>query len=368
LTAPSKIEARSGQRNAENLLEIHGLRTHFFTQDGTIKAVDGVSFEIRYGQTLGVVGESGCGKSITALSTMRLIERPGRTIAGEIRLDGRELLKLSNDEMGEVRGNSISMIFQEPMTSLNPVFTCGDQVAEAVALHNKVSRGQAWDRAIEMLEQVGIADAKRRAKSYPHQLSGGMRQRVMIAMALSTNPELLIADEPTTALDVTIQAQILELMKALREQNRMAIMLITHDLGVVAEMADEVVVMYAGKIVERADVDTIFAEPHHPYTKGLLASIPRLGVKRERLDVIQGVVPNPLNLPQGCLFKRRCPYAMPICDTPPPLRDVSPAGTPIGTTRHLSRCWLTPSGGTPEPGIDPGPEIAAEAAQKLTVE
>jgi peptide/nickel transport system ATP-binding protein/oligopeptide transport system ATP-binding protein len=254
------------------------------------------------------------------------------------------------------------------MTSLNPVFTVGDQIAEAVALHNKVSKAEAWKRAVAMLEQVGIADAGRRAKAYPHQMSGGMRQRVMIAMALSTNPELLIADEPTTALDVTIQAQILELMKALREQNKMAIMLITHDLGVVAEMADEVVVMYAGKVVERADVDTIFAEPHHPYTRGLLASIPRLGEKRARLEVIQGVVPNPLNLPKGCLFKRRCPYAMPICDTPPPLRDVSSAGAPVGTVRHVSRCWLTPEGGEPEIGPEPTAEEAEEAAARLTIE
>ena len=351
-----------------NLLEIAGLRTHFFTQDGTVKAVDGVSFEIRHGQTLGVVGESGCGKSITALSTMRLIERPGRTIAGEIRLSGRDLLTLSPDQMGDIRGNAISMIFQEPMTSLNPVFTCGDQIAEAVALHEKVTKKQAFDRAISMLEQVGIADAKRRASSYPHQLSGGMRQRVMIAMALSTDPELLIADEPTTALDVTIQAQILELMKALREKNKMAIMLITHDLGVVAEMADEVVVMYAGKVVERADVDTIFAEPHHPYTQGLLASIPRLGEKRERLEVIRGMVPNPLNLPQGCLFKRRCPYAMPICDTPPPLREIASASDANDARRHLSRCWLTPDGGPPEAGVDPTPEEAVASAAALTVE
>ena len=362
LTSDSKAASRDRDGN---LLEISGLRTHFFTQDGTVKAVDGVSFEIKFGQTLGVVGESGCGKSITALSTMRLIERPGKTIAGEIRLDGRDLLKLSPEDMGDIRGNAISMIFQEPMTSLNPVFTCGDQIAEAVALHNKVSRSQAWDRAISMLEQVGIADASRRAKAYPHQLSGGMRQRVMIAMALSTNPELLIADEPTTALDVTIQAQILELMKALREQNKMAIMLITHDLGVVAEMADEVVVMYAGKVVERADVDTIFAEPHHPYTQGLLASIPRLGEKRERLEVIRGVVPNPLNLPQGCLFKRRCPHAMPICDTPPPLRQIPAAE---GVTRHLSRCWLEPDGSPPAIGPEATPEAAAEAAATLTVE
>ncbi len=355
-------------RNMDDVLEIRGLKTHFFTQDGTVKAVDGVSFEIKYGQTLGVVGESGCGKSITALSAMRLVDRPGRTVAGEILLDGRDLLKLSDDEMGEVRGKVVSMIFQEPMTSLNPVFTCGDQVAEAVSLHEGVPKAEAWDRAIHMLKEVGIADAERRAKSYPHQLSGGMRQRVMIAMALSTNPELLIADEPTTALDVTIQAQILELMKALRERNKMAIMLITHDLGVVAEMADEVVVMYAGKVVERADVDTLFSAPHHPYTQGLLASIPRLGEKRARLSVIQGVVPNPLNLPKGCLFKRRCPNVMPICDSPPPLRDVTVGTLPAGATRHLSRCWLTPDGGPPEVGPDAPPEVAEAAVVSLTVE
>src|SRR4051794_8100953 len=349
----------ANQAASDNLLEIKGLKTHFFTQDGIVKAVDGVSFEIRYGQTLGVVGESGCGKSITAMSAMRLIERPGRTVAGEVRLDGRDLLKLSDDEMRDVRGNMVSMIFQEPMTSLNPVYTVGDQIAETVQLHRKVDKKAAWDRAIEMLGQVGIADAKRRASAYPHQLSGGMRQRVMIAMALSTNPELLIADEPTTALDVTIQAQILELMKGLREENRMAILLITHDLGVIAEMADEVVVMYAGKVVERADVDTTFDKPHHPYTKGLIASIPRLGEKRDRLEVIRGVVPNPLNLPTGCLFKRRCPYAMPICDNPPPLQRVGP--------NQISRCWLTPAGEPPAVGAAATPEAAAQAAAELSV-
>ncbi len=341
------------------LLEIKGLRTHFYTQDGTVKAVDGVTFSINNGQTLGVVGESGCGKSITALSVMRLIERPGKIVEGEIRFDGRSLLELSNDQMQDVRGNSISMIFQEPMTSLNPVYTCGDQISEAVSLHGAVSKKESWERAVDMLGQVGIPDPKRRAKQYPHELSGGMRQRVMIAMALSTNPDLLIADEPTTALDVTIQAQILELMKSLRERNRMAIMLITHDLGVIAEMADDVVVMYAGKVVENADVATIYETPHHPYTRGLLASIPRLGEKRERLEVIQGVVPNPLNLPKGCLFKRRCPYAMPICDTPPPLQQVSQG--------HLSRCWLTATGEPPAVGEAPSAEAAEEARDALSV-
>jgi oligopeptide/dipeptide ABC transporter ATP-binding protein len=343
----------------EALLEVSDLRTHFATADGLVRAVDGVSLRIRPGKTLGVVGESGCGKSITAMSIMRLIERPGRIVAGSIKFDGLELTTLPDDEMRDVRGNQISMIFQEPMTSLNPVYTCGDQIAEAVSRHSNISKKAAWDRAVEMLAQVGIPDPKRRATEYPHQLSGGMRQRVMIAMALSTNPELLIADEPTTALDVTIQAQILELMKALREKNGMAIMLITHDLGVVAEMSDDVSVMYAGKVVEASDVITVFDKPHHPYTKGLLASIPRMGEKRERLEVIKGVVPNPLNLPKGCLFKRRCPYAMPICDTAPPLREVAPG--------HVSRCWLAPDGGAPEIGESPTPEEAVAAANTLTV-
>jgi oligopeptide/dipeptide ABC transporter ATP-binding protein len=325
-----------------------------------VKAVDGVSFTIDDGKTLGVVGESGCGKSITAMSILRLIGRPGRIVEGQILLDGRDLVTASEDDLRDVRGNAISMIFQEPMTSLNPVFTCGDQIAEAVALHLHVDRKAAMARAVEMLQFVGIPDAKRRASEYPHQLSGGMRQRVMIAMALSTNPALLIADEPTTALDVTIQAQILELMKEMRSRNGMAIMLITHDLGVVAEMAHDVVVMYAGKIVEQSDATTVFERPHHPYTKGLLASIPRLGERRSRLEVIKGTVPNPLNLPKGCLFKRRCPYAMPICDTAPPLQMVEPG--------HLSRCWLTPNGEPPAVGAAAPADVAEAEAARLSVE
>jgi oligopeptide/dipeptide ABC transporter ATP-binding protein len=347
-------------RHTGPLLEIQGLKTHFFTQDGTVKAVDGVTFEIGHGQTLGVVGESGCGKSITSLSVMRLIERPGRIVEGRILLNGENLLERSAEEIRDIRGDQMSMIFQEPMTSLNPVFTCGAQIAEAVQQHTAVSSREAWDRAVEMLALVGIPDAKRRAKEYPHQLSGGMRQRVMIAMALSTDPDLLIADEPTTALDVTIQAQILQLMRDLREKNRMAIMLITHDLGVVAEMADDVVVMYAGKVVERGDVRTIFGSPHHPYTEGLLHSIPRLDERVNRLEVIRGTVPSPYNLPTGCLFKRRCPYRMPVCDTAPPYRDVG--------NGHLSRCWLTPSREQPEIGPDAPPEVAERASAELTVE
>jgi oligopeptide/dipeptide ABC transporter ATP-binding protein len=346
-------------RHIGPLLEIKGLKTQFFTQDGTVKAVDGVTFEIGHGQTLGVVGESGSGKSITALSVLRLIERPGKIVAGEVILNGENLLHKTDEDMRDVRGDQVSMIFQEPMTSLNPVFTCGDQIAEAVQQHTAVSRREAMDRAIEMLSLVGIPDAKRRATEYPHQLSGGMRQRVMIAMALSTNPDLLIADEPTTALDVTIQAQILELMRDLRERNRMAIMLITHDLGVVAEMADEVVVMYSGKVVERGDVRTIFGNPHHPYTQGLLHSIPRLDERVNRLEVIKGTVPSPYNLPTGCHFKRRCPRRMPICDVAPPFRAIR--------DDHFSRCWLTPAGEVPEVGADAPADQAEAAAEQLTV-
>jgi len=352
--------ASAAAEKPDNVLEIAGLRTQFGTLDGTVKAVDGVSFEIKRGQTLGVVGESGCGKSVTAMSVMRLIERPGEIVAGSAVLSGTDLLALSDSEMEATRGDRMAMIFQEPMTSLNPVFTCGDQIVEALTLHRSMGRREARRRAIEMLAKVGIPEPEQRAGQYPHELSGGMRQRVMIAMALSTEPELLIADEPTTALDVTIQAQILELMKDLREQNDMAIMLITHDLGVVAEMADEVVVMYGGKVVERADAIAIYERPHHPYTKGLLASIPKLGEKRRRLDVIKGVVPNPLNLPSGCMFKRRCPVAMPVCDSPPPVRQLEDG--------HISRCWLEPDGSEPAVGANASAEKAAAAAEDISVE
>ena len=348
------------ERHVGPLLEIKGLKTHFFTQDGVVKAVDDVTFQIGHGQTVGVVGESGSGKSVTSLSAMRLIDRPGRIVAGEILLNGENILAKSEEDMRDVRGDQMSMIFQEPMTSLNPVFTNGDQIAEAVQQHTAVSRREAWDRAVEMLRVVGIPDAKRRASEHPHQLSGGMRQRVMIAMALSTDPDLLIADEPTTALDVTIQAQILEVMRDLRTKNRMAIMLITHDLGVVAEMADEVVVMYAGKVVERSDVRTVFGSPHHPYTKGLLLSIPRLDERVDRLAVIKGTVPSPYNLPSGCLFKRRCPYRMRVCDVAPPYQEIRPG--------HVSRCWLTPAGEAPAVGADAGGPEAEAAAEQLTVE
>ncbi|HEV8635644.1 MAG TPA: ABC transporter ATP-binding protein [Chloroflexota bacterium] len=324
------------------MLRVKGLKTHFFTADGVVRAVDGVDFMIKRGQTMGLVGESGCGKSVTSLSVMRLIAPPGRIIQGEIVLDGTDLLRLDEEDMYEVRGNRISMIFQEPMTSLNPVFTVGDQIAEAVLVHQKVSREQAKKRAIEMLGLVGIPQPQQRFNAYPHEMSGGMRQRVMIAMALSCSPELLIADEPTTALDVTIQAQILELMKDLKERTGMALLLITHDLGVVAEMADEVAVMYAGQIVEQADVLSLFKDPKHPYTQGLLASIPTLATGQDqRLNVIQGTVPNLLRLPIGCRFAARCPHVMPVC------REVDPLLGTLDDGRKV-RCHLYPVSTPPQ--------------------
>ncbi|MEO7118255.1 MAG: ABC transporter ATP-binding protein, partial [Candidatus Limnocylindrales bacterium] len=283
--------------------------------DGTVKAVDGVSFTVKRGETLGVVGESGCGKSVTALTIMRLLESPPAEIAsGRILFEGRDLLDLSENEMRHLRGNEIAMIFQEPMSSLNPVFTIGDQITESVVLHMKVKKKEAVERAIESLRLVGIAYPERRIKQYPHEFSGGQRQRVMIAMALSCEPKLLIADEPTTALDVTIQAQILELIRSVQQRTGTALMLITHDLGVVAEMVNDVVVMYGGRVVERGTVDDVLLQPKHPYTEGLLASIPSKGMRGQRLNVIKGTVPNPFNMPPGCNFAPRCPYKFDPCD------------------------------------------------------
>jgi peptide/nickel transport system ATP-binding protein/oligopeptide transport system ATP-binding protein len=326
------------------LLHVENLRTWFDSDRGPIRAVDGVDFEIEAGRTLGVVGESGSGKSVTALSVMRLVDEPGH-IADESRIvfDGRDLAGLEESEMEHIRGDEISMIFQEPMTSLNPVYTVGDQIAEAVRSHENVGASEASARAVEMLELVGIPEAARRARDYPHQLSGGMRQRVMIGIALACNPKLLIADEPTTALDVTIQAQILELMTDLRERLGMSMMLITHDLGVVAEMCDDVVVMYAGRVVERGPVDEVFGRPQHPYTEALLQSIPLLGMTQaEKLRVIRGTVPSPLDWPQGCRFEPRCDYAFPKCaEEFPPLFPVD---------RQESACWLCEHGRrTPAP-------------------
>jgi peptide/nickel transport system ATP-binding protein/oligopeptide transport system ATP-binding protein len=300
-----------------HLLEVNNLRTHFPTRAGLVRAVDGVSFSLDRGELLGLVGESGCGKSMTALSVMRLIAPPGKIVGGEILFDGKDLLKLSDSEMRQMRGDDIAMIFQDPMTSLNPVYTVGEQIAEALRLHRKLSHKQAKQAAIEAMREVSIPDPARRAGDYPHQLSGGMRQRIMIAMALACNPKLLIADEPTTALDVTIQAQILELLDDLRKQRELAVLLITHDLGVVAEVADRVAVMYTGRIVEESPVDELFARPKHPYTEGLLRSVPKLTsehfIKQERLETIEGTVPRPTDLPPGCHFAPRCSHRMPRC-------------------------------------------------------
>ncbi len=323
--------------NNDVLLNISGLKTYFYTDEGISKAVDGIDYWVKKGETLGVVGESGCGKSVTALSVMRLIPQPpGRIVGGDITFEGKSLLKLSNQEMRKIRGNKISMIFQEPMTSLNPVFTIGNQISEAIQLHQGLSKKDALARSVEMLKLVGIPSPEQRVKEYPHQLSGGMRQRAMIAMALSCNPSLLIADEPTTALDVTIQAQILDLMANLKEEFNAAIILITHDLGVVAETVARIVVMYAGKIVEEADVYGIFENPLHPYTVGLLQSIPRIDLsasKKERLQEIKGIVPIPSQLPSGCLFHPRCPRVMDICPHELPELKAEQEG-------HKVRCWL----------------------------
>jgi oligopeptide transport system ATP-binding protein len=318
---------------SEPLLELRDLQTHFFTDDGVVRAVDGVSYAIHAGETLAVVGESGSGKSVTSLSILRLVASPpGRIVGGSIRFRGRDLLSLSEAEMRAIRGKEISMIFQEPMTSLNPVLSCGEQVAEVLRLHEKLDRPAARARTIELLRTVGIPSPETRVDEYPHQMSGGMRQRVMIAMALACRPALLIADEPTTALDVTIQAQILELLKALRQELGMAVLLITHDLGVVAETADRVAVMYAGQVVEYCGVRDTFRAARHPYTAGLLASLPRLGAETERLRVIPGNVPNPVSFPPGCRFHPRCPIAVERCrNEMPVLRDVG--------SGHLARCF-----------------------------
>jgi len=316
---------------SDPLLRVDGLRTHFFTDAGVVRAVDGVSFDVHAGQTLAVVGESGSGKSVTALSILRLIaEPPGRIVGGTVSFRGRNLLEASAREMRAIRGKEISMIFQEPMTSLNPVFTCGEQIIETLVLHEKISRHAARARAVDMLALVGIPSPDQRVDEYPHQMSGGMRQRVMIAMALSCHPALLIADEPTTALDVTIQAQILELLRRLQQEMGMAVILITHDLGVVAETADQVAVMYAGRVVEQCDVRALFRRPLHPYTAGLQASLPKLNETQDRLRVIPGTVPNPAKFPAGCRFHPRCPVAQNRCLSDPDLVSVE-AG-------HLSRC------------------------------
>jgi oligopeptide/dipeptide ABC transporter ATP-binding protein len=307
------------------LLDVRNLRTHFFSRAGVVRAVDDVSFTIDRGEILGMVGESGCGKSVTSLSIMRLVDRPGRIVSGQVIFEDRDLLSLPDEEMRRLRGRRLAMIFQEPTASMNPVFRVGSQIAEAILVHERVSRGEARRRVLALMGRVGIPDPERRFAQFPHQFSGGMLQRMMIAMALACQPGLLIADEPVTALDVTIQAQILDLIKELRDQTGAAVLLVTHDLGVVAETCDRVVVMYLGRIVEDAPVEALFEAPRHPYTQGLLASIPRLDEPVEWLQAIPGGVPSPVDLPAGCRFSNRCPHAMPVCErVEPRLREVGP--------------------------------------------
>lgn len=321
-------------KQREKVLEVRNLQTHFVTDEGVSKAVDGVDFVLYKGETLGLVGESGCGKSITSLSILRLIQTPpGKIAGGDLLFKGENLLEKTEEEMRLIRGNEISMIFQEPMTSLNPVFTVGEQIAEVYRVHQGLRRKEAWEKAVEILRLVGIPSPERRAKQEPHELSGGMRQRVMIAMALANHPEILIADEPTTALDVTIQAQILTLMKSLQKELGMGIIMITHDLGVVAEMCDRVAVMYSGKVVEYTTASELFSNPKHPYTIGLLNSLPRLDIDQEVLEAIQGTVPSPYNLPQGCRFAPRCPHAKSVCRIKlPALEEIK--------AEHQVRCWM----------------------------
>ena len=320
----------------EFLLSVEGLKTHFFSRSGVVKAVDGITYDVREGETLAIVGESGCGKSVGALSIMRLVASPpGRIVDGHVLFDGMDLLEMSEQQMRTIRGNRIAMIFQEPMTSLNPVLTIGKQITESLQLHLKMEGAEAERRAVELLDMVGIPDAPSRLKQYPHQFSGGMRQRVMIAMAMSCNPKLLIADEPTTALDVTIQAQILELIKDISQQLGTAVIIITHNLGVVARYADRVNVMYAGKIIERGTALDIYENPQHPYTQGLLESVPRLDESRKtRLESIEGAPPDLMDLPAGCAFRPRCRYAVDRCaEEVPPLMPVADG--------HTAACWAT---------------------------
>ena len=340
---PESVVADLDVDPREAILEVKNLRTSFATAEGVVHAVDNVSFNVRKGEAVALVGESGCGKSVTAMSIMRLIMPPGKVTAGAIRFKGRDLATLSERDMRKVRGDDIAMVFQEPMTSLNPVFKIGDQVAEAIRIHRKVSKREAWKRAGDMLELVSISDPVKRLDDYPHQLSGGMRQRVMIAMALACDPELLIADEPTTALDVTIQAQIMELLASLQKRLGLAILLITHDLGVVAEFCERVIVMYTGRIVEEAPVRDLFANPAHPYTQGLLESLPSISKHEEasRLPTIKGMVPPITNLPPGCKFNPRCPDVMPICLGKEPARMI------VGP-RHDARCYLHGEQADPE--------------------
>ncbi len=320
----------------ETILAVRNLRTYFKVMDGTVPAVDGVNFTLGRGQTLGIVGESGSGKSVTAMTIMRLLDIPPAIIGegSEIWFDGREVLTLPDEEMRRIRGNEMAMIFQEPLTSLNPVFSIGDQIAEQVKLHKKVKDKEAWDQAVEMLKLVGIPSPERRAKQYPHEMSGGMRQRVMIGMALSCDPKLLIADEPTTALDVTVQAQVLELLKVIQQRTGAALMLITHDLGVVAEMVDNVIVMYAGQVVEQGTVHEVLVDPRMPYTMGLIESIPTVEKRGGRLSAIQGVVPSPFHLPPACRFEPRCPYRWETC------REVPPELYAAGADGRIARCHL----------------------------
>ena len=324
-------------KQTKPLLDVKNLKTYFYTEDGVVKAVDGVDFQVREGEIIGIVGESGCGKTVTSLSVLGLVANPGKIVEGEIQFDDKNLRELSIAELGQIRGSEISMIFQQPQTSLNPVFTAGEQVAEVLEIHQQLSKEENWDKSIEMLRQVGIPSPETKAHAYPHELSGGQAQRVMIAMALIMRPKLLIADEPTTALDVTIQAQILDLMVDLNKKTGTAIVLITHDLGVIAEMAQWVAVMYAGRVVEQTNVDILFEEPLHPYTRGLIGSIPVLGELKERLDVIPGNVPNLVDLPQGCTFASRCEarveHGLDICRKKMPDLITYKKG-------HEVRCWL----------------------------